>query len=383
MKKQITIFLNDYQKDSEVFLFRLIVGLSEEYQLELQIFNGFDNQKLKKHTYCKTSKVRTFTRSLIIWQFYVSLVKCVLYFKNTNRSLRNLFRNAWLLSILHSAKSDLLYFPFISMLRQFADVLPLLTNKKIYSSIRGTDITVTPFLDSSVIEKYKQIYPYIESIHYLAPHILQMARHYGLQHKKEKIIYQGLNFDNYKTETKQSSFDHLRIISIARLHYIKGIEFGILAIRELIQKDIKVSYSIIGDGPQMEYLRYLVKRENMENVVSFLGSLSPDDVHRELLKANILLHPHMVEGLSNTMLEAIALGKKVVTFESAIQQYDVPALKHAIIEVPKYDYKALAGEIIRLNENRSYIVNEEMIEAVKMAFSMEIHITKFCSFFSD
>ena len=115
------------------------------------------------------------------------------------------------------------------MLRQFKDVLPFLKHKHIYSSIRGTDITVTPFIKANMNSEYKIIYSHLTSIHYLSPHIKKLSNSYGLKHKKEVIIYQGIKFSKSQVKVADTINIPLKAITISRLHYIKGIEFGILA----------------------------------------------------------------------------------------------------------------------------------------------------------
>ena len=56
-----------------------------------------------------------------------------------------------------------------------------------------------------------------------------------------------------------------------------------------------------------DILEYLVKREGLEDIISFKGSLAKSKTLSLLNDANFLLHPHLVDGLSNTMLESISL----------------------------------------------------------------------------
>ena len=380
MKNELAIFLNSYQRYSEVFLFRLIEGLSENYNIRLNIFNLSEIQDSSKRPY-KITEIKSFKKSLLTTRFYCSLFKLIFIHKIEDKSFKSIIKNAWFLSIILSIKAEKIYFPFIGMLREFSEILPYLKNKVLFTSIRGTDITVTPYLQERVIEKYKQIYPFLNSIHYLSPHLKKIANEYGLNHPNEIIIHQGVKFQASISDSSVSSNSNFKVITIARLHYIKGIEFGILAIRELVKRGLELSYVIIGDGPQKDYLQYLVKREKLEKVVTFRGPLSEKEIFKEIEYASLLLHPHMVEGLSNTMLESIVLGKKVVTFESNIKQYNLKELEESIIEVEKYDFKLMADSIMNLYKNNDFQVSKNNRDYIMNAFSIQKHISLFSDFF--
>ncbi len=68
---------------------------------------------------------------------------------------------------------------------------------------------------------------------------------------------------------------------------------------------------VVGDGIERSKLEALVKKLNLSTNVFFIGNVS--DVRPYLYAANIFVLPSLKEGLSNSMLEAMAIGLPVIT----------------------------------------------------------------------
>ena len=115
----------------------------------------------------------------------------------------------------------------------------------------------------------------------------------------------------------------------------------------------------------MSLLKYLVEREKLDKIITFKGELSRSESYKELQTSDLLLHPHLVNGISNTMLEAIAAGKKVITFDSKINQYRLPVLNDIIIEVERYNYLSLAKSIAVLFKEKRLEVETYFNKIIK------------------
>ena len=63
---------------------------------------------------------------------------------------------------------------------------------------------------------------------------------------------------------------------------------------------------IIGEGPEKQILKNLVKKLNLEENVHFLGFR--DDVMKWMINADIFVTASQVEGSPNSLIEAICLG---------------------------------------------------------------------------
>ena len=110
----------------------------------------------------------------------------------------------------------------------------------------------------------------------------------------------------------------LRILCIARLVEKKGL-FKQLKIYAFLQKmGLSFSASIIGDGPLRKKLSDSIGELGLEDVVTLVGPVSPENVAIELNDADILFHTGVVaksgdrDGLPNVIPEAMACGVAVI-----------------------------------------------------------------------
>jgi len=111
----------------------------------------------------------------------------------------------------------------------------------------------------------------------------------GVDWDKIHVVRACTNIERFKTIKKDKS--NFRILSVGRLVEKKGIEYAILAIKELIKDYPKIQYRIVGSGPLESELKGLVKSLNLENNVHFLGNLEGDLLMDELSKATIFVLP--------------------------------------------------------------------------------------------
>lgn len=142
------------------------------------------------------------------------------------------------------------------------------------------------------------------------------------------------------------------ILSTGRLAPQKGLEFLIRAIPyldKILDKPYKVL--IVGDGPLRDYLKDLSKKLDVENKVMFLGFRS--DIGNFLNISDVVVLPSLWEGLSISLLEAMAAGKPVVTTTIGSNK-EVIQDGYSGILVPKKDPIALADAISKLLNDREF-----------------------------
>ena len=107
--------------------------------------------------------------------------------------------------------------------------------------------------------------------------------------------------------------DKIKILSIGRLNYIKGLYFAIEAMYLLKNMNIDFEYNIIGDGELKEELLFHRYQFNLENEINFLGIKQGQDVIDQINEAHVLLLPSLSEGIANVAIEAMACGTLVIS----------------------------------------------------------------------
>lgn len=111
----------------------------------------------------------------------------------------------------------------------------------------------------------------------------------------------------------------VRVLSVARLVPVKGLEFGIRALARLSTEHPEIEYRIIGEGPEKDKLASLVAELGLSSSVQLLGAQTQAVVAEELERAHIFLAPSVVsedgqeESQGMSLLEAQACGIPVLS----------------------------------------------------------------------
>ncbi|MDX6689188.1 MAG: hypothetical protein QOG15_645 [Solirubrobacteraceae bacterium] len=104
----------------------------------------------------------------------------------------------------------------------------------------------------------------------------------------------------------------LRIVSVGRLHWKKGHEFGLTAIRALVDAGVNARCRIIGDGPHREATLFAIHDLGLSDHVELWGAQPAATVHEQLAWADVFLHPAVSEGFCVSAIEAQAMALPVV-----------------------------------------------------------------------
>lgn len=124
------------------------------------------------------------------------------------------------------------------------------------------------------------------------------------------VIPNGVDTGFFAPLAKKEDSPVVRLVSTGRLIGRKG--YGIL-IRALDGMD-HVSLTLAGDGP----LRESLEQEAAERKVDcrFAGILDPEGVRDLLAGSDVFVLPSLNEGMSNSLLEAMACGLPVITTDT-------------------------------------------------------------------
>ncbi len=100
------------------------------------------------------------------------------------------------------------------------------------------------------------------------------------------------------------------LVSVGRLATQKGLGTLLQALPKLLRRGVPARLVLVGEGPLRPALEEQVAAAELTGVVSFLGFRS--DVGDILNASDIVIAPSLWEGLSISVLEAMALGKPIV-----------------------------------------------------------------------
>ncbi len=202
---------------------------------------------------------------------------------------------------------------FISMLLKIEYKIPYLV------SLRGSDV---PGYSERFTALYKMITPLILRIWEKADFVI--ANSQGLRAlaltsgpKKEiGVIYNGIDTEEFFPAPEKKNPEHFTIICVSRVTPRKGVRFLVQATKILTSRYHNVRLLVVGDGNERTSLEQLARGIEIQDKVDFVGAISHEDVAPYYHKANVFVLPSLNEGMSNTILEALASGLPIVATDT-------------------------------------------------------------------
>jgi glycosyltransferase involved in cell wall biosynthesis len=108
-----------------------------------------------------------------------------------------------------------------------------------------------------------------------------------------------------------------RLVNVGRLCEQKGQLLLIEAAARLREQGLEFELVIVGDGPMRRQMERLIDQFDLRGRVWITGFLDNDGVRRELQAARALVLPSFAEGLPVVIMEALALGRPVISTQIA------------------------------------------------------------------
>ena len=145
--------------------------------------------------------------------------------------------------------------------------------------------------------------------------------------------------------------DRSSIIFVGTLRPVKGLQYLILAMGTVKQEIPNAELLIVGDGPQKEYLKELVRRENLGQAVSFAGKVDNEKIPEYLASSDIFVLPSLSEGFPTVLLEAAAYGLPIVATNVSGNSEIIKDGENGFLVSPE-DPACLSDKITALLKNR-------------------------------
>ncbi len=175
-------------------------------------------------------------------------------------------------------------------------------------------------------------------------------------HLKEKVFvkYNIYDFNSIQklslVPIKELSPKKISILTVARLSKEKGISLAINAC-EILKKNIDVDFCWywIGDGPDNERSKELIKEKNIRNNFCLLGNkINP---YSYIKNCDIYVQPSQSEAYCTTVIEALYLKKPIIVTNVVSFQEQVENYENALIS--SNDEKDIANKISTLIYNKN------------------------------
>ena len=150
---------------------------------------------------------------------------------------------------------------------------------------------------------------------------LETLKRLGNPSKNIKFWKNGLDlFDSEYTHNFRCIKEELGIspdvkmlLTVSRLEGWKRVDRAISALKEIVEQNRKVKLVIVGDGSDRERLERIVEENSLSSFVYFAGAIAHEDVYNYMYSADVFLSLYDMSNVGNPLLEALTLGKCIVT----------------------------------------------------------------------
>lgn len=130
----------------------------------------------------------------------------------------------------------------------------------------------------------------------------------GLLRDKVVTIHNAVPALDHRGGATTPHAEELVVVNVANLNSIKGQADIIEAAALLKLHDVRVHVQIIGEGPERPTLAALAQKLSVD--LELVGHST--DVPRNLRRADVYVHASTEEGMSNSIMEAMAVGLPIV-----------------------------------------------------------------------
>jgi starch synthase len=211
---------------------------------------------------------------------------------------------------------------------------------------------------------------------------------FGVDGERMKTIHRGVDttvfhpyYDGYDVRKELGIEEKdFFILFVGRLIKMKGIEYLIRALKDLISQYGNLKLVIVGDGNAREDNERMASSIR-ENVI-FAGYRN--DVYRFMCAADIVVLPSLCEGCPNVVLEAMACGTPVIASRvGAVPDIIENGRTGIIVELK--DVEGLKKALVRLMENRELArkMGERGRERVEKEFTWDAVCKKLEKFYGE
>ncbi|WP_417289527.1 glycosyltransferase family 4 protein [Corallibacter sp.] len=305
------------------------------------------------------------------------------YALEKNKGIIAFLKDVYINAPLLTSNLDWIHYGFATLALE-RESLASVMQVKMAVSFRGYDINVYP---QKHPECYKKLWLYVDKIHTISHHLLETAYTLGLPKSTQvRCIYPAVDVSRLpEPQAIQQSNKHT-LVTVARLHWIKGIDYIIEIASKLKQENIDFVWYVIGDGTQkdVERYRYHAYEKGLSNDVVFVGKCTHDKTLRYMQKASVYIQTSLNEGFCNAVLEAQAMGKLSVAFNTGALSENIIHSQTGWLVKP-FDIDAMIKtltSVLYLPEEEKQVISKQARQRVNNTFLIEKQQEAFNAFYT-
>ena len=213
----------------------------------------------------------------------------------------------------------------------------------------------------------------------------------GIKPSRVRVIHNGIDLNRLSARDEEA--EQVRqelglapggqvVGMMARMYPVKNHAMFLQA-AALVDKEIPgAKFVLLGDGPERGQLEVLSRELGLDSKVVFLGERR--DVGTYLSAMDIVAHTSDTEGCSNSLLEAMALGKPVVATDVGGNKEVVQHGKTGLL-VPPRNAEAFAENLVALlkDSSKARAMGRAAAERVVTEFGLEGMVRRYQSLYEE
>ncbi len=130
--------------------------------------------------------------------------------------------------------------------------------------------------------------------------------------KKEKInhICNGVDIEKFHPAKPENKSNSLQVLTVGRLATVKNQILLLKGVAIVLNKNKNIKVTIVGEGACRQELERFIHTHHLKKHCHLLGDRT--DIPTLMQKADVFVLPSLAEGISNTILEAMATGLPII-----------------------------------------------------------------------
>ncbi len=307
-----------------------------------------------------------------------------IFFKSplaTIRILKRLPQAAHLVSLLTENGSQLLHAQFAGITADISAIAAQTVGIHWTCSVHARDVFISP------PALLKQRMQHADGIIACSQKAANCVVNAGISNTKISLIHHGLPLHDFAFDTIQP--DGV-VLFVGRLDEKKGVDVLLHACSHVLKQNSEFTCLIAGDGPNRSHLQRLSDQLGLNEVVTFLGWQSPEEIRSLIMDASLLVLPSRqlpngdCDGIANVIVEALALGTPVLTtFASAAPEVITDQVNGLL--VPPDDPLRLAHAIDQALHSKDLLLNLSRTgrKTAEELFDLSINCSQIETFFQQ
>jgi len=134
--------------------------------------------------------------------------------------------------------------------------------------------------------------------------------------KNIEVIPLGFDKSFFVKSSRNANSGDFRIISVCELLKLKNIDKVLIAL-SILRKKFQIKYSVVGIGPESEFLRKLAVQLAVNDIVEFYGYSENNKIPEILSQHDLFILPSYPETFGRVYFEAMAAGLPVICAQNS------------------------------------------------------------------